>query len=152
MSKRGRGNHIHPAKYPIMFSSLSADTSVYVLSIYYLVLTDPCRLLSYANFDWSSFLFILSMWEKIAAEGENCLDQESTSVAYFFFIQCHLHVQTILSMKITCQPEFLPYHQKAVLERTTQKDNQHSIHGGCFGLFLFFFFLIVDLRCHRNSG
>ncbi|KAB0392626.1 hypothetical protein E2I00_013075, partial [Balaenoptera physalus] len=44
--------------------------------------------------------------------------------------ECHLHVQIILSMKIMCQPEFLPYHQKAVLELTTQKDNQHLIHGG----------------------
>lgn len=70
-------------------------------------------------------------------------------MAYFFFIQCRLHVQTIRSMKIMCQPEFLPYHQKAALELTTQKDNQRLIRGEYFGLFSF---LIVDLRFQRNSG
>lgn len=69
----------------------------------------------------------------------------------FSLFQCHLLVQTILFMRIMCQPESLPYHQKAVLELTTQKDNRHSTHGEYFELFLLFFFLIGDLIFQRNS-
>lgn len=89
------------------------------------------------------------MRENAVESVKNCFDQKSTSVTDFFFIQCHLLVQTILSMKIMYQPEFLPYHQRAVLEPTTQKDSQHSIHGEYFDLFLLSFFLIVDSRFQR---
>ena len=101
---------------------------------------------------WLTFLLFCLCERNAIEQYEKCFDQKSTSAAYLFFIQCHLHVQTILSMKRMCQPEFLPYHQKAVLELTTQKDSQHSIHGGYFSLFLLFFFLTVDLRFHSNSG
>lgn len=95
------------------------------------------------------FIYFICVRDNAIESIKNCFGQKSTSVTDVFFIQCHLLVQTILSMKIMYQPECLPYHQRVVLELTTQKDNQHSIHGEYSGLFLLFF-PIVDWRFQRN--
>lgn len=144
-------------KCPQMLCSASADSPGFCLEIF---VTKPCRLpckelrretcLDHCHPQEISSGKAVEDFDFVCVK-ENAAEKHF-SIFFFFFLQCHLHDQTILSMKIMCPPEFLLCHLTAVLVPIIQKDNQDLIHGECFGLVLLFLLLIVDLGIQRHAG